>query len=156
MSGNKLGPGQKTIHTEEVVEYVADLMSRRIPKHALKKLLEKELGTEISIQAYERLRKDARKLMINNSGRSYDEHRGTAVAFYESIIADEDSAFRDKLTAQTRLDNILGLEKQFTPFSAQQLAEEAKKCLAEIDDVIDGEVVQTEASPKADSVPEKS
>ena len=53
---------------------------------------------------------EAKRRMVDRSGRSRDEHRMDSLAFYESIVSGPESDIRDKMNAQTRIDWLLGLE----------------------------------------------
>jgi hypothetical protein len=52
----------------------------------------------------------SRARLLEETGRSKEEHRGDALAFYESVIRAQDSTTLERLRAQERIDKLFGLE----------------------------------------------
>src|SRR4051812_3855846 len=105
--------GGPRVVTEEVIEYVADLLGRRLKKHEIKAHIYEELEIECSPSTVELLITRARGLMLQRSTAPKSQHFSNAIEFYEAIIKDTKVSIRDRLLAQARLDNLLGLERQF-------------------------------------------
>lgn len=96
------------IELESRYEYTVFLISRRLYKSDIKRALMRKYN--ISARTCENYMAEARRRMVDASGRSRDDHRLDSLKFYESIIAGPDGDLRDKIYAQSRIDWLLGLE----------------------------------------------
>lgn len=92
---------------EERIEFTAKLLAARYFKGDIKRALVARYS--VDARTCERYLSRARELLIEWSGKSKDEHRNDALAFYESIIR-SDASPADRMTAQGRIDKLLGLE----------------------------------------------
>lgn len=52
----------------------------------------------------------AKKELLDRMGRKKEEFTANSVAFYESVISDRRAQYKDRLRAQARLDELLGLK----------------------------------------------
>ena len=89
-------------------EFTGFLLSRRLYKSDIKRNLMRKYS--VSSRTCETYLAEAKRRMVDRSGRSRDEHRMDSLAFYESIVSGPESDIRDKMNAQTRIDWLLGLE----------------------------------------------
>lgn len=139
MAGNQQGRFA-TIVTDDVVEFVADLMGKRWKKHEIKAYLLKELDVpKISVHSFEVICTRARKAMAERSERPASDMKRDAIEFYESVVRDEDATYKDRIKAQEQLDKIFALDKESgeSPQSkvskAMELLNQAKGLMGEPD-----------------------
>ena len=92
---------------EERITFTSTLLARRLYKGEIKAILKKKYG--VTARSCERYLARARQRLIRRTGRSAEVHRGESVGFYESIIRNPESTLREKMSAQERIDFILGL-----------------------------------------------
>jgi len=122
-----------------IVEMVADAMAQRARKYQLKELIRNCLANtqhaDPSIATIERLCTDARALLRASIGLNRDEGRKTSIALYESIIACNASAPKDKIKAQERIDKVLGLEHHgSTEDNTESVASRIRESLKQLED----------------------
>lgn len=124
------------IVTEELVEYVADLVGQRYKRHEIRTHLKEELGVEPSHATLDKLITQARDKMKGRASATKDEHRQNAIEFYERIIANPDSRTKDKLAAQAQLNEILGLnaKQSITIETPESIAQNAKEILRQMNE----------------------
>lgn len=96
----------------ELIEFVADRMCAGAYKHAIKRELEVIVKEEVKIKIYENIRKAARKVIIERSASSSREFTEDAISFLRSVIGDETIRWPDRLRAQEKLIDLLGLTKR--------------------------------------------
>jgi len=90
------------------VEFTVFLLSRRLYKCDIKRILKKRYNVEF--RACEDYLARARKILLEDTGRTREQHRIESLRLYESIVAGDGSSVRDILHAQERIDKLLGLE----------------------------------------------
>lgn len=93
---------------EARIEYTLFLLSRRLYKSDIKKMLIRKY--HVVARTCEVYLSRARAILIKGTGKTKEEHRVASLNFYESIIAGPDSTLRDRIYANERLDRLLGLE----------------------------------------------
>jgi hypothetical protein len=98
----------KQAKLQEQTGYAARLLARRAYKHEVIRLLRDHYG--VSRRTCERILARARTLLIAFSGKSRDEHRDDALAWYVSVQRDPDASLETKMVSQARIDKLLGLE----------------------------------------------
>ena len=103
---DRIRPDKEELETR--LEYTMFLMSRRLYKSDIKRSLMRKYN--VSARTCENYMAEARRRMIESSGKSRDEHRMESLKFYESIIAGPDGDLRDRVYAKSRIDWLLGLE----------------------------------------------
>lgn len=95
---------------EERVEFVIALVSRRLPKSVIKASCRKQFNDPtLSARQIERYIAEARAEIIKWTGKSKEEHRTESLAFYLSVIQSPTSTNADRMLAQSRIDQIIGL-----------------------------------------------
>lgn len=124
---------------EERVELVRTLLCSRYPKYKIKRLLKERY--DVCPRTVENYLARARRELVEATGQGKDEHVADAYAFYLSILENRETATRDKLKAQERMDKLLGLEMP-QKFAATDTrgndlnADERRSRIAEIVDVL--------------------
>lgn len=112
------GPTQHIV-CDELVDFVVNCLGMRYTKSGIKQAIA-ELGQQCtppvtlrpSSQTIEKLITAARNKMINRVRENRGIHKGDALAFLESIIANPNASWRDKLGAQQQLTELSGLAHQ--------------------------------------------
>ena len=100
-------PGTTTKVMAERVELTAKLLARRLTKGDIKRVLKKQYDIGPSVaEIYIRRAKD---LLVEWSDKTREEHRNESYLFYNSVIQG-DTAVEARITAQARIDKLLGLE----------------------------------------------
>jgi hypothetical protein len=101
----------------------------------------------ISARTIETLIKVARERMIARAAEKRGIHRGDAIAWLESVIADDRVSVMHKLTAQEQLTQLLGLDARFEldekkvlkdSQPVQDAVERLKQQLSEMDRMVEG------------------
>ena len=110
---NMSGP-VPTVVVDELVEFTRDLLASGMRKGEIKLAVKEVLGTDPSHRSIETLLSKAREQMRSEGNISKDEQKDESVEFYKSVLRNKRANFYMKLKARERLDNILGLENQFT------------------------------------------
>lgn len=112
---------QAKVVTDSLIDYVVERMAYSVRKFKLKREVSLILYGPVSddqldvpkktieISAYERLRKEARKILKLRSLSSTEEAREESIGFYENIISDDDSFTNYRIKARENLDKILGV-----------------------------------------------
>jgi hypothetical protein len=105
-------PGRKptTDEVAERIELCRSMLLRRVPKSTIKKAFRQRFGTELSANTIEGYLGRAREAMLIDLTRGKQALRADSLAFYESILADPNAPYRDKVRAQERIDKLMGLE----------------------------------------------
>ena len=88
--------------------YAVKLLAKRAYKHEIFALL-KVRYPKCSARTCERIMARAREVLREQTGRSRQEHREDAYAFYDSILRDPEARIGEKLLAQARIDSLMGL-----------------------------------------------
>jgi hypothetical protein len=107
------------VHCDALIDFVANCLARRLTKSALKRAVREALTTDespepnISARTIETLIKVARERMIARASEKRGIHKGDAIAWLESVIADDKVSVMHKLTAQQQLTELLGLDARF-------------------------------------------
>lgn len=105
-----------TFLTRDVVELVADMLSRRFRKGEIKNALaELNGGERLSPATCETALRRARALLLRRVRQGPEEQRAEALGFYEQVIRDDKTTPRDKMAAQDGINRILGLDFKFNP-----------------------------------------
>lgn len=132
-------PRGHPILCRELAELVADLLAKRWRKGEIKTLLAKEFndGEPFHRSTIERLLRMARVLILARSKASQAEHKAEAIALYEMVIRDETASWKDKMSAQAALRELLGLDHKYTPIDdVGELAGRLRGALAEMDESV--------------------
>jgi hypothetical protein len=105
-------PGRKPTTDEiaERIELCRSMLLRRVPKSTIKKAFRQRFGADIDHGTIERYLTRAREAMLIDLTRGKQALRADSLAFYESILADPNAPYRDKVRAQERIDKLMGLE----------------------------------------------
>lgn len=93
----------------ERVEHTAFLLSRRLYKCDIKRLLKKRYG--VRARACETYLARARALLVADSGKPKEEHAKDALRFWESIVAGKDATLKDRMDAQDHIESLVGVER---------------------------------------------
>ena len=96
-----------------VIEYVAGCMARGVKKYALKADIESICKRKCDSSIYEKLRRKAREVIREDANKEISDFRDNAIGTLQEIVADENTAAKDKILAQKELNNILGIGHQF-------------------------------------------
>jgi hypothetical protein len=105
-------PGRKPT-TEEIAERIElcrSMLLRRVPKSTIKKAFRQRFGQDVDHATIERYLTRAREAMLIDLTRGKQALRADSLAFYESILADPNAPYRDRVRAQERIDKLMGLE----------------------------------------------
>lgn len=94
---------------EERVEACEQMIALGRYNGEIKRAMAKQYG--ISPRTAESYIKKARTAMLNRRGETRDGLQADAMAFYQSIIRDENASNRDKIRARERIDKLLGLDE---------------------------------------------
>lgn len=96
---------------EERVELTYRLLSDGLRKGEIKQALKAQYGvTARTAESYLSRAKDMQLLELREDRES---HRSAALAFYKRVLSDPSTRVADRLTAQKRIDHLLGLEVPF-------------------------------------------
>lgn len=125
-------------------DYAFELLSRALHKSQIKTLFQKKF--DCSARTVERYLARARARMIELSGKSKEEHRQEALAFYLSCLRHPEATVKEKVYARERIDKLLGLD---APQQVQQKTEHSG-AIAGIVPVINVFAAQPEQQPEAD------
>lgn len=130
------------IVTREVVELVADRMASGAHKGDLKRLIREVAGkAKISRATYEAVLTRSRALNLRKSVQGKGQFLQDSIEFYQSIVRDDDERTGDRLKAQERLDELIGVAAKFTGSnraSPEESAEEIRALLQAAQDSVSG------------------
>jgi hypothetical protein len=102
-------PGQTSeAELEERVDLTYRLLSEGMRKSAIKNALKAQFG--VCSRTCENYLARARQRQLADLRETRDEHRAQSLAFYRAIVADSGATLRDRLLAQKRIDDLLGLD----------------------------------------------
>lgn len=122
---------QRDFVCAELVEFVAEKMAYGFQKAALRRVLEAQLEMHISTSVYEKLRKRARQLLIDQAANPIT-HGQNAIQIIYGIIQDPDTTAITRLKAAERL---LDVSQQSTgTTSPEDRAAQLKEILNKIDE----------------------
>jgi tRNA threonylcarbamoyladenosine modification (KEOPS) complex Cgi121 subunit len=142
------------VHCDALIDFVANCLARRLVKSALKRAVREAIATPetpnptISARTIETLIKVARERMIARAAEKRGIHKGDAIAWLESVIADDRVHVQHKLSAQEQLTELLGLDARFEleeraslkdNSPAQDVVERLRDQLAAMDRSVDGD-----------------
>lgn len=96
---------------EDRVELTYRLLSDGMRKSEIKQALKATYG--VCARTAENYLSRARIIQLEELREERDIHRGSALAFYKRILSDSSAKISDKLTAQKRIDDLLGLAVPF-------------------------------------------
>jgi hypothetical protein len=104
-------PGKKPTQEDmdDRIEYTAHLLSQRLLKCDIKRLLIRRYS--ITARTCEDYLSRAREALILKTGLDKSEHKIKSLAYYESVLANKRASVRDKLNAQSNIDGLLGLKE---------------------------------------------
>ena len=96
-----------------IIDFVAILVARRQPKSVVKKLVNEKFFKDdpVTSRTIENYLARARELIAEISGKSRDQHRIDAVAFYDSVITGPDADLRERMVAMEGLRELLNLDE---------------------------------------------
>jgi hypothetical protein len=141
------------VHCDALIDFVSNCLARRLTKSALKRAVRDALTTdetptpEISARTIETLIKVARERMIARASEKRGIHKGDAIAWLESVIADDRVHVQHKLNAQLQLNELMGLDARFEleekkvlkdSQPVQDAVERLRNQLAEMDKSVEG------------------
>lgn len=101
-------PGPDKI-CDEAVQLAEEMLCRREHKANVKVALWEKF--RIQYRTAETVISRARARIMERSGKSIEEHRADAYAFYDSILRDPIAETRERIVAQARIDKLLGLQR---------------------------------------------
>jgi hypothetical protein len=104
-------PGRKTKSREEFLEridFTAFLLGQRLYKSDIKKALKRRY--HCSARQCEDYISRARQVIFKRTGKTREQFRRDALAFYDSTIQHPGAKLEQKLWAQERMDKITGVE----------------------------------------------
>lgn len=95
------------------IALVADMMAAGHHKHEIKAAVADRCVTAVSPRTIERLLSDARELIKVSAKTTKADMAAEALAFYRSVKADRTAPHRDRIKAQERIDELLGLSAKY-------------------------------------------
>ena len=95
--------------TDELIEFVADMLVHRCKKGQIKRAVYTIIGGKCNRQTIEKLLNKARALIREEAGLDKAEERADAIGFLKAQIADESISTKDKLSAHEQLLKIIGI-----------------------------------------------
>ncbi|MFM8213833.1 MAG: hypothetical protein ACKN82_04235 [Pirellula sp.] len=111
-SGQGANPGRtQEDQLEERIELTYRLLSDGMRKSDIKRALRDAYG--VCARTAENYLARARELQLLDLREERDVHRGASLAFYRRILTDPTAKISDKLHAQKRIDDLLGLAVPF-------------------------------------------
>ncbi len=111
-SGQGANPGRtQEDQLEERIELTYRLLSDGMRKSDIKRALRDTYG--VCARTAENYLARARELQLLDLREERDVHRGASLAFYRRILTDPTAKISDKLHAQKRIDDLLGLAVPF-------------------------------------------
>lgn len=96
---------------EERVELTYRLLADGLRKSEIKLALKEQY--QISARTAENYLARARERQLLELREERESHRASALAFYKRVVSDPNAKISDKLQAQKRIDQLLGLEVPF-------------------------------------------
>jgi len=102
-------PGAEQKICDEAVQLAEELLCRREHKSKVKVVLWEKF--RIQYRTAETVISRARARIMERSGKTIEEHRADAYAFYDSILRDPVADTRERIVAQARIDKLLGLQR---------------------------------------------
>lgn len=104
----------KDRHTicDELVEFVMARMAVRKYKSQIRAELEAALGQEVKVDTYEKICQLARKRIELEACKRPKRFYADSVAFYESVLANEEVPWNVKVRAQENLEVLVGLRER--------------------------------------------
>lgn len=92
---------------EDRVTFTAKLLAKKLYKSDIKRVLYRKY--EIGYRQAENIITAAKKLILEETGKTKAEHKVESLAFYENVIRDPQTGTGEKLAAQAAIDRLLGL-----------------------------------------------
>ena len=125
---------------EMLVEMIAELLGSCAKKHVIKERIREALGGPLVANRYEKLMGEACALMVARERRDKREFAQNAIEFYEGVLADGLAPLRDKLAAQEKLTELVGVGAKFKEGTdPDESARAVRDALAAMNEVTDAE-----------------
>lgn len=139
MAGNKQGD-IATMLNGPIVDEVEWCLCRRYRKSAIKEHLKVALALDkLTPSIVEALIKRARENIRERGLQGPESAKGTALEFYESVIRDEKSKYKDKIAAQKEIDLIHGYKGLGIVTTPEEAARRIREFLAAANNSVGGE-----------------
>lgn len=106
-NGKPQGQAQKW--EPAVLAFVVDCLAYRYQPHKVWTKLKESFGLELTEKKLDAIINTARGVMVMNAKKSKEIALGESVGFYESVISNDEVECKNKISAQTRLDDLYGL-----------------------------------------------
>lgn len=132
MAGNEQG-AVPTVHCDEVIEFVMDLLAKGMRKGEIKNAIREALEPNPPHhRTIETVITEAKRRIRENTGRSKDEHLSEGLEFYRSLLRSDHVSPSAKINARTRIDQLLGLGPTFKDDDdPEERARKAREFLAQ-------------------------
>lgn len=125
--------------TPEIIGLVADCLGNRWAEWRIREFIHKLAGYRVLSQTVQKIISKAKELNRERYGVPTLTHKTNAVAFYEAVIANEAFPLKERIRAQERLDQLLGLEARYANNAdPQEVAAKARELLAAIEATVTG------------------
>lgn len=120
--------------TLEIVELVAECLMHRWSEAQIKKLLQTRAGRRLCVSQLQKTISAAKKRLRERLELDIRDQKALSMAFYESILANEEVDTKERLRAQERIDSLLGLDAKYTAINDPvENAQRARELLSQID-----------------------
>lgn len=140
---------------EELIELVADFVARRVRKGMIKdaiRAIAKEAGyPEPCHQTMETIISAAKARIRELAVTNTIDQKGMALRFYEMVIADDDIAIKERLSAQHMINDMLGIGEKYNQERGDEYLDKARRIREAIlaMDEVTGEHPNTKVAPAA-------
>lgn len=111
---------------DELIDLTVEMLGLRWPKGRIKTALRGVLGEDTDHRKLEDVIAAARARLRTLIKTDPDDHRALAISFYETVIRDEASPTREKLSAQDALLSLLGIGAKYNADRGQSINDRAK------------------------------
>jgi len=120
--------------TSEMVEFVAECLAMRKKRYKIKALVEEVLTEKIDRASFLHLLTLGQICNEKRSGVSRETQVVKSIAFFEDIIANEELHMKDRIKAQSALNEMLGIHSQQERVSGPVVAANIKRFLSDAED----------------------
>lgn len=106
------------------VEIATQLLSRRVIKGDIKRIMMGKFG--VSARSIEDYLSRAREVLKSRLEVAPNDNTISSLAFYESIVVGTDTTMQQKMSAQDKIDWVLGVGPQFTRGGSRSIGEDGQ------------------------------